>query len=232
MNKTRNFSEFAHFDKLANEWWLEDGKYKILHKITPIRIKYILDHIKSKNIRNLDILDLGCGGGLTCEPLSRLGANVTGIDFVESNINAAKMHSQKNNLSIHYLIQDIESLSLKGKYDIIILFEVLEHIEAWEQVLKTIKKNLKKNGFLVLSTINRNLISNIFAIKLAENFFNWIPKNTHNYKKLIKPDELGKVLNKENFSIVDFSGLIYNPFRNEWMLSKFNKLVNYFAQQN
>ena len=139
------------------------------------------------------------------------------------------MHSQKKNLSIHYLIQDIESLSLKGKYDIIILFEVLEHIEAWEQVLKTIKKNLKKNGFLVLSTINRNLISNIFAIKLAENFFNWIPKNTHNYNKLIKPDELGKVLNKENFSIVDFSGLIYNPFRNEWMLSKFNKLVNYFC---
>ncbi len=229
MNKIRKLSEFEHFNKLASEWWAENGKYKTLHKIIPIRIKYILDNIQSKNIKNLNILDLGCGGGLVCEPLSRLGGKVTGIDFVENNIKVAKSHAKQNNLKIKYLVQDIESLSLKEKYDIIILFEILEHIDQWKLVLNKIKKNLKQNGLIVLSTINRNVISNILAIKIAENFLKWIPKNTHNYNKLITPSELNMILNKENFSIIDFSGLIFNPFTNEWKLSKYNKLINYFC---
>ena len=109
------------------------------------------------------------------------------------------------------------------------MFEVLEHIDEWQFALNKIKKNLKQNGLLILSTINRNLISNVFAIKIAENFLKWIPKNTHHYNKLIRPYELDKILKKENFSILDLSGLVFNPFTNEWQLNKFNKMINYFC---
>jgi len=229
MSKTRKLSEFDHFNKLSGEWWSETGKYKILHELRPLRLKYILDYIKSKKMQNYNFLDLGCGGGLICESLARLGGHVTGIDFVEKNIEVAKFHAKKNNLKINYYIQDIEKLSLIKKYDVIILFEVLEHIDHWESVLKKIKKNLKNNGLLFISTINRNIISNIFAIKLAENILNWVPKNTHKYKKLITPNELEKVLIEENYSILNFSGLTFNPILREWKLNRYNKLINYFC---
>ena len=229
MSKRTKLSEFEHFNKFANEWWSDSGKFKILHKIKPIRINYILNHLSSKNIKKLNILDLGCGGGLVCEPLARLGANVTGIDFVENNIKAAKLHAIQNKLNINYYTQDLKNLSLHQKYDLIILFEVLEHIDNWNTILSKIKKNLKKNGRIIVSTINRNIISNIFAIKFAENILEWVPKNTHSYNKLITPEELEKVLINENFSIIDFSGLVYNPITQEWKLSKYNKLINYFC---
>ena len=229
MTKRTKLSEFKHFNKLANEWWSESGKYKILHKIKPIRIKYILNHVSSKNTKNLEILDLGCGGGLVCEPLAKLGFKVTGIDFVENNIKVAKLHASQNNLKINYFTQDIDNLSLKKKYDLIILFEVLEHIDNWDKTLLKIKKFLKKGGLIILSTINRNIVSNILAIKFAENILKWVPKNTHDYKKLITPEELEKVLIKGNFSILDFSGLVFNPLDRKWRLSKEIKLVNYFC---
>ena len=229
MTKRTKLSEFNHFNKLSNEWWSETGKYKILHKIKPIRIKYILNQIGSKNIKKLEILDLGCGGGLICESLAKLGCNVTGIDFVENNIKAAKLHASQNNLKINYYTQDIDNLSLKKKYDLIILFEVLEHINNWDKQLLKIKKFLKKGGLIILSTINRNIVSKVLAIKFAENILKWVPKNTHDYNKLITPQELEKALIKENFSILDFSGLVFNPFDREWRLSKDIKLVNYFC---
>ena len=145
MTKRTKLSEFKHFNKLANEWWSKSGKYKILHKIKPIRIKYILNHLSSKIHKNLKILDLGCGGGLICEPLTKLGYNVTGIDFVESNIKAAKLHALQNNLKINYYTQDIDALSLKKKYDLIILFEVLAHIDEWDKTLFKVKRFLKKD---------------------------------------------------------------------------------------
>lgn len=229
MIKRTKSSEFKHFNNLANEWWSESGKYKILHKIKPIRMKYIIDRIGSKNIKNLEILDLGCGGGLVCESLAKLGCNVTGIDFVENNIKAAKLHASQNNLKIKYYTQDIDDLSLQQKYDLIILFEVLEHIDNWKLILSKIKRNLKKGGLIILSTINRNIISNILAIKFAENILKWVPKKTHDYNKLITPDELEKALIKENFSILDFSGLVFNPLDRKWSVSNNIKLVNYFC---
>ena len=229
MAKRTKLSEFKHFNKLSNEWWSKSGKYKILHKIKSIRIKYILNHISSKNIKNFEILDLGCGGGLVSEPLAELGFNVTGIDFVEDNIKAAKLHASQNNLKINYYTQDIDNLSLKNKYDLVILFEVLEHMDNWDITLLKIKKFLKKGGLIILSTINRNIVSNIIAIKFAENILKCVPKNTHDYNKLITPEELEKVLIKENFSILDFSGLVFNPLDRKWRLSKNIKLVNYFC---
>ena len=228
VKKTKSL-EYEHFNNLADEWWSENGKYKILHEIKSVRIKYILDQLKVKKINNFNVLDLGCGGGLVCEPLARLGGNITGIDFVENNIKAAKIHALQNDLKINYLNQSIEKLNLKKKYDLILMFEVLEHLENWEKAIKDIKQNLKRNGIIIFSTINRNVLSKILVIKLAENILKWIPRNTHDFNKLIKPEELNTLLIKENFSILNFSGLIFNPIDRKWKLSQHNKLLNYFC---
>ena len=225
--KSKN-EEFALFNQLSEEWWNENGKFKILHQIKSHRMTYILDQINNRNIKNLKILDVGCGGGIICEPLARLGAKVTGIDFAPNNIKAAKIHSKKNKLKINYIYKDIEKSKLDEKFDIILMFEVLEHLDNWKKTIKNIKKNLNKNGLIIISTINRNLLSKLFAISIAENILNWIPKGTHDYNKLIKPEELKKALSKENFHFNNIKGLVFDPLNREWKLSK-NYMINYFC---
>ena len=231
MNIKSKNEEFALFKQLSDEWWNENGKFKILHQIKSHRMSYILEQIKNREIKNLKILDVGCGGGITCEPLARLGAKVTGIDFAPNNIKAAKIHSKKNKLKINYIYKDIEKSKLDLKFDIILMFEVLEHLDNWKKTIKKIKKNLNKNGIIIISTINRNLLSKIFAINIAENFLNWIPKGTHDYNKLIKPEELKLTLSGENFYFNNLQGLVFNPLNNEWKFSK-NYMINYFCTAN
>ncbi len=228
MNIKSKNEEFAFFNQLSDEWWNENGKFKILHQIKSHRMSYILNQINNRNIRNLKILDVGCGGGIICEPLARLGAKVTGIDFAPNNILAAKIHSKKNKLKINYINKDIEKSKLDEKFDIILMFEVLEHLDNWKKTIKNIKKNLNKNGLLIISTINRNLLSKLFAISIAENILHWIPKGTHDYNKLIKPEELKKILLKEKFNFNNIKGLVFNPLNREWKLSK-NYMINYFC---
>ena len=228
MNIKSKNEEFAFFNQLSDEWWNENGKFKILHQIKSHRMSYILDQINNRNIRNLKILDVGCGGGIICEPLARLGAKVTGIDFAPNNIIAAKTHSKKNKLKINYINKDIEKSKLDEKFDIILMFEVLEHLDNWKKTIKNIKKNLNKNGLIIISTINRNLLSKLFAINIAENILHWIPKGTHDYNKLIKPEELEKILLKEKFNFNNIKGLVFNPLNREWKLSK-NYMINYFC---
>ena len=238
IKSTLKTSEFNHFETLADEWWNPDGKFKILHSLTPIRIKYIknklfekkqLIKISKKSLSNFNILDLGCGGGLVCEPLARLGANITGIDFVKQNIIAAKKHAKKTNTNIEYLHQNINNLKLKKKYDAVLILEVLEHIEDWKKIIINIKKLLKPGGKIIISTINRNFFSKLFAIFIAENILNWVPKKTHTYSKLIKPEELRSFLNKNKINVTDITGLIFNPLSGQWMLDKNNCLINYFC---
>jgi len=228
MNIKSKNEEFAFFNQLSDEWWNENGKFKILHQIKSHRMSYILDQINNRNIRNLKILDVGCGGGIICEPLARLGAKVTGIDFSPNNIIAAKIHSKKNKLKINYINKDIEKSKLDEKFDIILMFEVLEHLDNWKKTIKNIKKNLNKNGLIIISTINRNPLSKLFAINIAENILHWIPKGTHDYNKLIKPEELKKILLKEKFNFNNIKGLVFNPLNREWKLSK-NYMINYFC---
>ena len=228
MNFKIKKSEFDHFSQLASEWWLKNGKFKILHKIQPIRIKYIQDIVNKKKLDNIKILDLGCGGGLVSEGLSKIGAKVTGIDFVSENINIAKIHAQKSNLNITYKTLDFENEKITSKFDIIVIFEVLEHLTDWKSFIKKIKSNLKSNGVLIISTINKNLISKFLTIDLAENFLHWIPLNTHNYYKFIRPKELEFFLIQNNFKKISFDGLKYNPLKKKWILSK-NTNVNYFC---
>jgi len=221
--------EFSQFSKIAEEWWDPQGKFKILHKILPLRIEYILRNIGLKTIKDLEILDLGCGGGLTCEPLARLGGNVTGIDFVKKNIEIAKKHSFTSNLNIKYIHNDLESIKLVKKYDLILILEVLEHLDEWETLLKKISYNLKPNGKVIISTINQTQISKIFGIFFAENILKWVPKNTHQFDKLIKPKDLKKTLIKNKFIIKNLEGMNYNPISREWTLSKTNYPINYFC---
>ena len=228
MNFKIKKSEFDHFSQLASEWWLKNGKFKILHKIQPIRIKYIQDVVNKKKLDDIKILDLGCGGGLVTEGLSKIGANVTGIDFVSENINIAKIHAQKSNLNITYKTLDFENEKISSKFDIIVIFEVLEHLTNWKSFIKKIQSNLKSNGVLIISTINKNIISKFLAIDLAENYLQWIPHNTHSYHKFIRPRELKVFLNENNFKNVKFNGLIYNALKRKWILSK-NTNVNYFC---
>ena len=228
MNFKIKKSEFDHFSQLASEWWVKNGKFKILHEIQPIRIKYIQDVVNKKQLDKMKILDLGCGGGLVSEGLSKIGANVTGIDFVKDNINIARIHAQKSNLNIDYKTLDFENEKISSKFDIIVIFEVLEHLSDWKSFVKKIQSNLKSNGVLIISTINKNLISKFLAIDLAENFLNWIPLNTHNYHKFIRPKELEFFLKKNNYKNISFKGLKYNPFKRKWILSEKTD-VNYFC---
>ena len=228
MNIKSKNEEFALFNQLSDEWWNESGKFKILHQIKSHRMTYILEQIKNRDIKNLKILDVGCGGGIICEPLARLGAKVTGIDFAPNNIKAAKIHSKKNKLKINYIYKDIEKSNLDKKFDIILMFEVLEHLDNWKKTIRNIKKNLNKNGIIIISTINRNFLSKLFAINIAENILNWIPKGTHDYNKLIKPEELKITLSKENLHLKNVKGLVFDPLNREWKISK-NYMINYFC---
>ena len=227
--KTSKNKEFDHFTSIAREWWKPDGKFRILHQIVPIRIKYILQNIGKKKIKKLDILDLGCGGGLTCEPLSKLNANVTGIDFVKENIEIAKHHANRSELMINYIHDDINSINLKKKYDLILMLEIIEHLDEWALLISKIKKNLKPNGIIIFSTINRTKVSKFFAIFIAENILQWVPKKTHDYNKLVSPEELKATLIKNNFKIKNITGMNFNPITKEWTLNKNLFPMNYFC---
>ena len=239
---TINKDEIKKFSKLADEWWDINGKFKPLHMFNPTRIAYILDiasqHLKiDKNkkipLKNLKILDIGCGGGLICEPMSRLGANVTGIDASSKSIEVAKSHAKKNNLNINYLNAQPENLKLKNEFDIILNLEVVEHVKNLDLYLQSCFNLLKPKGIMFTATINRTLTSYIKAIVGAEYILRWLPIGTHDWNKFIKPEELEKKLTDLNFSINNLTGLSFNPLFQEWKRTK-NMSVNYIlaAEKN
>ena len=232
---TINKDEINKFSKIADEWWDINGKFKPLHLFNPMRIEYIMDitlnyfKIDKTNklpLKNLKILDIGCGGGLISEPMSRLGANVTGIDASDKNIHVAKLHAKKNNLKINYLNTVPENLKLQNEFDIILNLEVVEHVENLDLYLSSCFSLLKKKGIMFTATINRTLTSYVKAIVGAEYVLRWLPIGTHDWNKFIKPEELEKKLTDLNFSITDLTGLNYNPIYQEWKKSN-NTSVNY-----
>ena len=174
----------------------------------------------------LTILDIGCGGGLISEPMTKLGGVVTGIDASEKNIKVAKLHAEKNNLKIKYLHSSPEQLNHAEKFDIILNLEIVEHVEDVNLYLNSCSKLLKKNGIMFTATLNRTLTSYIKAILGAEYILRWLPIGTHDWNKFIKPEELENLLHKQDFKTVDVKGLSFNPFIKKW--KKSNDLsVNY-----
>ena len=232
---TINQEEIQKFSKLADEWWDVSGKFKPLHMFNPIRIEYILDktieHFNIKDVRlplkGLKILDIGCGGGLISEPMSRLGASVTGIDASLKNIKIAQSHSIKNNLKIHYLNTSPEKMNETVKYDVILNLEVVEHVENVDLYFKSCAKLLKRNGIMFTATLNRSFTSFIKAIIGAEYILRWLPIGTHDWNKFFfKPKELEDKITKLNFKILETKGLQFNLFTQEWKKSE-DLSVNY-----
>ena len=234
---TINKKEIEKFSKMAAEWWNPEGKFKPLHKFNPIRIKYIKDNIiknfnlknKTKPLTGVNILDIGCGGGLLSEPMSRLGANVTGIDASDKNIKIAKLHSKKNNLKIKYFCSSPEKIKIEKKFDVILNMEIIEHVEDIDFFLKSCSELLKKNGIMFVATINKTFKSYVFAIVGAEYILRWLPIGTHEWDKFVKPEELVNISKKHSFKLESLDGMKFNLFKDEWTLSS-DKSINYIAK--
>ncbi len=232
-----NKKEIEKFSKMADEWWDPHGKFKPLHKFNPIRIKYIKENIinnfnlenKKKPLQKIEILDIGCGGGLLSEPMSRMGANVTGIDASITNIKIAKLHAKKSKLNIKYFSSAPENLKNKKKYDVILNMEIVEHVEDINFFLSSCSRLLKKNGLMFVATLNKTLKSYIFAIVGAEYIMKWLPIGTHEWEKFVKPSDLENILKKNNLSLIKLDGMKFNIFNDEWSISKDNS-VNYIAK--
>ena len=236
-NITVNKKEIDKFSKLASEWWNPNGKFKPLHKFNPVRLSYIKESILKKfkkkifnnSLKNLRILDIGCGGGLLCEPLSRLGAKVVGIDASEKNIKIAKIHAKESNLKISYYCASPENFKYREKFDVILNMEIVEHVQDINLFLKESSKFLKKNGIMFIATLNKTLKSYIFAIVGAEYVLRWLPIGTHDWNMFVKPDELVKICKKNSLSLDEILGVKYNVLSRDWYLSR-DKDVNYLAR--
>jgi len=234
---TINKQEIAKFSKIATEWWNPEGKFKPLHKFNPIRIKYIKDNIIKnfklnstvKPLKKIDILDIGCGGGLLSEPMCRLGANVVGIDASQKNIDIAKFHAKKNRLKINYMCTTPESLKIKKKFDVILNMEIIEHVEDVNFFLKKSSELLKKNGLMFIATLNKTLKSYAFAIIGAEYVLRWLPIGTHDWDKFVKPEDLIKINKNNNLKLEKLDGMKFNLLTEQWSLSSDNS-VNYITK--
>ena len=232
-----NKKEIEKFSKMAAEWWDPSGKFKPLHKFNPIRIQYIKENIisnfklkiKEKPLDKINILDIGCGGGLLSEPMTRLGANVTGIDASSKNINIAKLHAKENKLKINYICSSPEKLKIKKKFDVILNMEIVEHVEDINFFINSCSKLLKKNGLMFVATLNKTLKSYMFAIIGAEYVLRWLPIGTHDWEKFVKPESLKKILSKNNLKLEKLDGMNFNIIKDEWSLSS-DTSVNYITK--
>ena len=217
--------EVKKFSDIAESWWDKNGDFKPLHVINPLRASYISEKI---NLENKNVLDVGCGGGLLCEAMFDQGAIVTGIDAAGPGIEVAKIHSKKNNKNIEYFEKTAEELITEKKnyYDVVTCLEVLEHVPDPGHLVKNCVDLLKPEGFLFLSTINKNPRSWITAIVGAEYIFNILPRGTHEFSKFIKPSSLAKFVREANAELIETKGMFYNPITHKANLN--NDLgVNY-----
>ena len=233
---TINKEEIEKFSRIAEEWWDPSGKFKPLHKFNPIRISYIKENIidsfklenDGKPLKKLKILDIGCGGGLLSEPMSRLGADVTGIDASEKNIQVAKLHAEKNKLNIRYFSTSPEKFKTDIKFDVILNMEIIEHVEDVDYFLKSSASLLKKDGIMFIATINKTLKSYIFAIIGAEYVLNWLPVGTHDWFKFVEPKKLQEICKKNNLNFLNIKGMNYSVLSDKWFVNN-NVDVNYIS---
>ena len=234
---TINKKEIDKFSKLADEWWDPEGKFKPLHNFNPVRLRYIKDTITKKfgnkseklPLKNIKILDIGCGGGLLSEPLSRLGATVTGIDASDRNIKIAKMHLKKSKLDIKYYCSSPESFEAKEKFDVVLNMEIVEHVDNVDFFLMKSSELLKKDGLMFIATLNKTLKSYVFAIIGAEYILKWLPIGTHDWNKFLKPDDLINICKNNSLNLNNLIGVKFDILKNEWIVSN-DKSINYLAE--
>jgi 2-polyprenyl-6-hydroxyphenyl methylase/3-demethylubiquinone-9 3-methyltransferase len=230
-------AEIAKFERMAAEWWDPNGKFKPLHMLNPTRLDYITTQIAAEFARDLRapapfaglrILDIGCGGGLLCEPMARLGADVVGVDPAARNIPVARLHAEQSGLAIDYRVSTAEALAEAGEvFDVVLNMEVVEHVPDPLSYLTACARLLRPGGLMICSTINRNPKSFAMAIVGAEWVMRWLPRGTHDWKKFITPDELYDLLARAGLDPVDRKGMVFNPLSWSWSLSDRDLSVNY-----
>ncbi|HWU61623.1 MAG TPA: bifunctional 2-polyprenyl-6-hydroxyphenol methylase/3-demethylubiquinol 3-O-methyltransferase UbiG [Ensifer sp.] len=229
-------AEVDRFTAMAAEWWNPTGKFKPLHKFNPVRIRYIRDKAAAhfgrdanshKPLEGLRVLDIGCGGGLLSEPMARMGATVIGADASERNIGIASTHAAQTGVTVDYRAVTAEQLAADGeRFDIILNMEVVEHVSDVDFFITTCASMVKPGGMMFVATINRTMKAMALAIIGAEHVLRWLPKGTHQYEKLVRPEELEKPLNASGMQIDERTGVFFNPLMNQWNLSK-DMDVNY-----
>lgn len=238
LKSTIDTGEVERFSAMAAEWWNPNGKFRPLHKFNPVRLAYIRDQVAgrfgrdphaAKPFEGLRILDIGCGGGLLCEPMARLGAEVVGADASATNIEVAKLHAAEAGVTIDYRATTAEALAEAGEtFDVVLNMEVVEHVADVDLFIGKCAEMVRPNGVMFVATINRTLKALGLAIVGAEYVLRWLPRGTHRYDKLVRPDELERALNAAGMRVIDRTGVTYNPLADRWGRSK-DLDVNYMV---
>jgi 2-polyprenyl-6-hydroxyphenyl methylase/3-demethylubiquinone-9 3-methyltransferase len=236
MSTTISPDEIGKFHKMAEEWWDPNGKFRPLHKFNPVRLAYIREHfiahfgLDDKAMRpftGLRLLDIGCGGGLLCEPMARLGATVVGADAGEKNVKIAALHAEQSGLEIDYRATTSEDLAAAGEqFDVVLNMEVVEHVADVPLYLESCCALVKPGGLMFVATINRTARAFALAIVGAERVLRWLPKGTHSYEKLVTPEEITSITGRNGMAVIDKTGVTFNPLKNEWGKSR-DMAVNY-----
>ncbi|MFN4209629.1 MAG: bifunctional 2-polyprenyl-6-hydroxyphenol methylase/3-demethylubiquinol 3-O-methyltransferase UbiG [Devosia sp.] len=235
---TINDAEIAKFTAMAEQWWDPKGKFKPLHKFNPVRLSYIRDNLllhfgrdgnAMRPFDGLTILDVGCGGGLLCEPLARLGATVTGIDAAERNIAIARLHAEQSGLDIDYRATTSEALAAEGKtFDMVLNMEVVEHVDNVPLYMKSCADLVKPGGLMLTATLNRTARAWALAIVGAERILRWLPKGTHDWNKFLTPDEIKTLLTRNGLIVTGETGVVFHPLADEWRRSR-DMSINYMV---
>lgn len=228
--------EVARFSAMAAEWWNPNGKFRPLHKFNPVRLTYIRDHVAAhfgrdsksdKPLAGLRVLDIGCGGGLLSEPMARMGAEVLGADASQTNVEVASIHAAQSGTDVRYEAVTSEELAARGeRFDVVLNMEVVEHVSDVDLFLSSCAEMVKPGGLMFVATINRTMKARALAIIGAEYVLRWLPRGTHQYEKLVRPEEIETPLNAAGMNVVDRTGVFYNPLQDQWNLSR-DMDVNY-----
>ncbi|TAJ87056.1 MAG: bifunctional 2-polyprenyl-6-hydroxyphenol methylase/3-demethylubiquinol 3-O-methyltransferase UbiG [Reyranella sp.] len=229
-------AEVERFSRIADEWWDPTGKFAPLHRLNPVRIGYIRDRVAAhwqrdalnEPLKGLSLLDIGCGGGLLSEPMTRLGAAVTGVDASARNIATASVHAARQDLAIDYREGTAEALAESGaQFDVVLALEIVEHVADVDLFLRSCGRMVKPGGLLFLSTLNRTAKAWTLAIAGAEYVLGWLPRGTHDWKKFLKPSEVARGLRAGGVEPQEIVGVVYSPLSRKWSLNRNDLDVNY-----
>ena len=230
-------AEVERFARIANEWWDPRGKFAPLHRLNPVRLGFIRDRaaahwqrdpLSGTPLQGLSVLDIGCGGGLICEPMARLGATVTGIDAAERNVTVARLHAAGQELAIDYRESTAEAMASGGaQFDIVLALEIVEHVSDVDLFLQSCGRLTRPGGLVFLSTLNRTAKAWALAIAGAEYALRWLPRGTHDWRKFLKPSEVVRGLRRAGVEPQEIAGVVYSPLSRTWSLNRNDLDVNY-----